>query len=256
MNDERRQHPHYALQVRDNRWRLVVDLSSVDEAATVLERVAKGTGAVTVAVETYDPAKNVFERKGSLTFRGASAKPAGEVLRRIGREACRFSMPARLALAALAAPVFGLAVLGAYDVAVPALAPLVSSPAPAVPVAAAVPPPSRILPREWTGAAERRDIPAAFHGDWAGDCSAARINGTGTQAIAAGTLFGKPVNWVRVIGSRILVNTGPDGASVSTLIRSDGLVLYLEDRFTETVERRAERAAYTPERPAILSKCL
>lgn len=255
VSDERSQPsghalPGYALRMRNNRWRLVVDLPSMSDAAAVVERIAKGTESVTVSIETYDPVKGAYEHKGAMTFGGGAARPARVVLRRIGREARRFSRTARLALVALIAPILGLAALGAYGLAVPAHRPS------SLAAIESAPPPSRILPREWTEAIERPDIPAAFHGEWAGDCAAARINGTGTMAVAAGSLFGQPVNWVRVIGSRILVNTGPDGASVSTRIRSDGLVLHLEERFTETVERRAERATFSPERPAVLSKCL
>ncbi len=76
------------------------------------------------------------------------------------------------------------------------------------------------------------------------------------MTVTAKSLFGTPVNWVRAIGNRLLVNTGPGGDSASTQLRTDGLVLYLEERFTESVLTRAERATYSPEKPVVLSKCL
>lgn len=74
--------------------------------------------------------------------------------------------------------------------------------------------------------------------------------------VSALSLFGQPVNWVRTRGGRVLANTGPDGRSLSTQIRSDGLVLFLEERFAEVPQTSAERASYSSERPVVLSKCL
>lgn len=252
MSDEQDQPLDFALQVRNSRWRLTVGLPSMAAAAAVVARIARGAGEIKVAIEVYDPVKDAYERKDYLTFAGPPPESAGARLKPLGRELHRLSWTAKLVIAALAVPVIGLAVFGARGLAtgspVTAGAPRTEE--------VVIPPPSRALPREWTGTAEGKDIPPVFRGEWAADCAAARLNGSGILTVSARTLFGQPVNWVRAIGRRVLVNTGPEGASMSTQIRSDGLVLFLEDRVAEVFQSRAERAAFSPERPAILSKCL
>ena len=68
MSDEGDPQFDYALQVRNNRWRLVVGLPSMAAAATAVARIAKSEEATTVAVEVYDPIKGTYQRKDRLTF--------------------------------------------------------------------------------------------------------------------------------------------------------------------------------------------
>lgn len=246
-------HPlDFALQVRNNRWRLLVGLPSMNAAAAVVARVAGGPDTVKVAVEIYDPIKDVYERKDYLTFAGQRPSSGRAVFTPLGRELRRLPIAAKLAVAVVVIPVVGLALFGARALMVGSAGP-VSTPAPQEVV---IPLPSRALPREWVGAKEQKDIPWIFQGNWSVDCSAVRLDGGRLMTVGGRSLFGAPVNWVRAIGNRLLVNTGPDGDSMSTQLRTDGLVLFLEDRFTETALSRAGRVSYTPEKPAVLSKCL
>jgi hypothetical protein len=255
VSDKRPPHIDYALRVRNKRWSLVVALPSVAEAAAVVERVARGSdAAIKVAVEVYNPEKDTFEHKDYLTFGGRRPKSALAVCKLVRRDLLHFSLWARLSLAAVAIPVLALAGLGAYGLAVPGTrAPAAVAPGTAEIV---IPPPSRALPREWTGIPQAAEIPPVFQGEWSASCTAARLDGAGTMTVTSQSFFGQPVNWVRVAGPRALVNTGPRGASKSTLVHSDGLALFLDDRFAEDVQTNAERARFSPEHPAILAKCL
>lgn len=252
MSDKPDQPLDFALQVRNNRWRLLVGLPSMNAAAAVVARVAGGPDTVKVAVEVYDPVKNAYERKDYLTFAGSPPAAGRAVFTPLGRELRRLPVTAKLAVAAVVLPVLGLALFGARALTVGGAGPL---PVPAA-QEVVIPLPSRALPREWVGAKEQKDVPWIFQGNWSADCSAARLDGGRLMTVGGRSLFGAPVNWVRAIGNRLLVNTGPDGDSMSTQIRTDGLVLFLEDRFTETVLPGAGRVPYTPEKPMILSKCL
>ena len=254
MSDDTDQKLDFALQLRNSRWRLVVGLPSMAAAAAAVARVVRGADAVKVAVEVYDPVKDAYQLKDYLTFGGKRRDSGRTTFKALGRAVRRLPVAAKLVIVLLTVPVIGLAALGARG--------LLTKPPTAVATGPqrteeiVIPPPSRALPREWTMVAERRDIPAAIRGEWSADCAIARLDGTGMLPVTARSLFGQPVNWVRVVGSRVLVNTGPEGASASTQIRTDGLVLFLEERFTEFVQTRAERPAFSPQRPTILSKCL
>ncbi|SMH52273.1 hypothetical protein [Azospirillum agricola] len=246
----------FALQVRNNRWRLTVGLPSMAAAAAVVARIAGGREEVKVAVEIYDPIKNVYERKDFLSFAGRpQPSPSGPAaFKPLGRELGRLPMAAKLAVAAVVLPVMGLALVGLHTLT--AARPPFSNPAPPPAAGAALPPASRTLPRDWVAARSQPEIPWLFQGDWAADCSALRLGGGRLMRVGPRTLFGSPVNWVLAVGNRLLVNTGPSGDSASTQLRSDGLVLFLEDRFTDAILTRAERPPYSPEKPLVLSKCL
>ena len=157
-------------------------------------------------------------------------------------------MALRVAAALIALPVLGLAALGAHGLLTGARPPM-----PLRTEEVVIPPPSRALPREWTATLELKEMPTEFRWEWAADCPAARLSGTTTMWVTARSLFGQPINWIRIFGRRVLVNTGPQGASTSTQIRSDGLALYLEERYSEVLG--AARAPYALERPLILAKC-
>ncbi len=113
MTDEPDPPLDFALQVRNNRWRLMVGLPSMDAAAAVVARIASGPDKLKVAVEVYDPIKDAYERKDYLTFAGQSRASGGGVFKPVGRELRRLPLAAKLAVAAVAIPLLGLAVLGA-----------------------------------------------------------------------------------------------------------------------------------------------